>query len=63
MNRDIRVNAEAIRRAIEEYGSMAHLARELGVPLKTIQQWRNDEKPMPLKYYRKVLDLLAERGS
>jgi DNA-binding transcriptional regulator YiaG len=63
MNRDIRVNAEAIRRAVEEYGSMAHLARALGVPLKKLQEWRNDEKPMPLKYYRKILDLLAERGS
>jgi hypothetical protein len=62
MNRDIRVNADAIRRAVEEYGSMAHLARALDVPLKKLQQWRDDEKPMPLKYYRKILDLLAERG-
>lgn len=62
MNRDIRVNADAIRRAVEEYGSMAHLARALDVPLKKLQGWRDDEKPMPLKYYRKILDLLAERG-
>lgn len=61
MNRDIRVNAEAIRRAVEEYGSLAHLAQALGVSVKKLQEWRDGEKPMPLKHYRKILDLLAEK--
>ena len=61
MNRDIRVTAEAIRRAIEEYGSLAHLAMALGIPSKELQQWRDGERPVPLKYYRRILDLLADR--
>lgn len=61
MTRDLKSTADAVRRAIEEYGSAAHLATELGVGLPRLLRWRDGLEPMPLEAYEKLIELLAKR--
>ncbi len=61
MNRDLIPSPEEIYKAIEEYGSRAHLARALGVPVDRLRAWQLGEDVMPLHLYRALVDLVNQK--
>ena len=50
-----------LRRAVEEFGSEAHLARALGVTREQLQAWLKGSEEAPPEIYTAVFDLLSER--
>ena len=61
ISRDIKATAEALNRAAEEYGSLAHLARELGVGYERLKGWRKYPETMPIQTYYKLIEILGRR--
>jgi hypothetical protein len=61
MTRDLVPTTYAIRRAIEEYGSLAHLAEALNVSAQQLRAWRDGTEPMPLDLYHAMIDVVAAR--
>jgi len=59
ISRDIKATVEGIERAIEEYGSIAHLATALGVDLEQLRRWRAGDEVMPVKTYEKLIAVVA----
>lgn len=60
MGRDVKPTPEDISEAIEAYGSRAHLARALGVPVERLRAWQRGEEPIPLELYRLLIDLVSQ---
>jgi DNA-binding transcriptional regulator YdaS (Cro superfamily) len=52
---------ETLQRLVEEFGSVAHLARELGVSQADLLAWVRGDAPVPAEIYPQVLDLVASR--
>jgi CheY-like chemotaxis protein len=61
ISRDLKATTEGIDRAISEFGSLAHLARALGVVPDQLRAWRSGSEQMPLELYEAMLALAAER--
>jgi DNA-binding transcriptional regulator YiaG len=61
MTRDLTPTVAAIRRAIEEFGSLAHLADALGVSREEMEDWRWGRAEMPAEKYQQMLELVAGR--
>lgn len=64
---DIKPTLDGIRRAVEEFGSLAHLAREMGVDQANFEAWYSGAAEMPVEKYRDmlliVMDWKSRRGS
>jgi hypothetical protein len=58
MTSDLKTSAEAVQRAIEEFGSVAHLAEALGVDVAQLGRWRDGAEPMPLGVYGRMIELV-----
>jgi len=61
MTSDLKASAEAIQRAIEEFGSLAHLAEALGVDTAQLRRWKDGEELVPVAVYGRMIDLVAGR--
>ena len=61
MTRDLVPTTHAIRRAIEEFGSLVHLAEALKVSPQELRAWRDGTQPMPLDVYEAMIGLVAAR--
>jgi hypothetical protein len=56
MTRDLNPSLAAIRRLIEEFGSVAHLARAIDVTPDDINAWAAGARPIPQKKYLEMLE-------
>ena len=63
MTRDLVPTTYAIHRAIEEFGSLVHLADALNVSARQLRAWRDGKEAMPLDLYQAMIDLVASRKS
>ncbi len=61
MTNDLKAGAEAVRRAIEEFGSVAHLADALGVEVAQLRRWQDGEELVPLDVYGRMIELVVGR--
>ena len=61
MTRDLLPTPYAISRAIQEFGSMVHLADALNVSAEQLRAWRDGAEPMPVDLYQAMIDLVASR--
>ena len=61
MTRDLIPTTHAIRRAIEEFGSLVHLADALKVSPAQLRAWRDGTQPMPIEVYETMIGLVAAR--
>jgi predicted transcriptional regulator len=61
MTRDLSSTVAAIRRAIEEFGSLTHLAKALGVSREQLEAWRRGTAEMPVDKYEEMLEIVASR--
>ncbi len=61
MTRDLVPTTYAIRRAIEEFGSLVHLADVLNVAPAQLRDWRDGKEPMPVDLYQAMIDVVASR--
>jgi hypothetical protein len=61
MTRDLSPTVAAIRRAIEEFGSLVHLAEALGVSREEMEAWRSGAAEMPPDIYQRMLEIVAGR--
>ena len=59
MTRDLKPTRYDIRRLVEHYGSVAHLAVELGVTTTQMRAWLEGEKEIPLEHFEALLALVA----
>jgi len=59
MTRDLKGDAAAVCLAIEQFGSVAHLARALGVSQEELEAWRSGIAEMPPGTYHRLLELIA----
>ena len=60
MVRDLQPTLEGIRRAVEEYGSLAHLADATGVSAADLLAWYRGETKMPLETYQRMLTIVSD---
>ena len=61
MTRDLKATIAGIRRAVEEFGSIAHLAEAMNVSQQQLQKWLDGDDEMPLEQYRRMIELIAAR--
>ena len=59
MVRDVKPTREAIQRSVYEFGSIAHLARALGVTEAELSRWREEPDEMPLAKFLAMIELAA----
>ena len=56
MTRDLNPSPAAIRRLIDEFGSVAHLARAVEISTDELNAWAAGARPMPQKKYLEMLE-------
>ena len=61
MIRDLKPTREAIRRAVEEFGSISHLATAIGVSRDEFLSWLAGSSEMPLEKYELMLGVVASQ--
>ena len=61
MTRDLEPDAAAVRRAVEEFGSVAHLAHAISVSVEDVRAWLAGTVVIPAGKYQAMLDALAAR--
>jgi len=61
VTRDIKPTRDAIRLAVEEFGSIAHLARAIGVSRDEVLSWLAGACEMPLAKYEEMLETVASQ--
>ena len=62
MVRDVKPAREAIQRAVYEFGSIAHLARALGVTEAELSRWMEEPDEMPLAKFLAMIEVAAGRA-
>ena len=63
MTNDLTPSAASVRRLIEEFGSVAHLAKEIGVTTEELRAWAAGKQAVPQDKYLQMLEaVLARRG-
>lgn len=63
MSPDLKATPEAVRLLVEEYGSVAHLARTMDVTATQLKAWLEGTEAIPLERYRQMMDVVATRTS
>jgi hypothetical protein len=61
LTRDLKPTREAIWRAVEEFGSIWHLAVAMGVSRDEFLSWLSGKSEMPLEKYELMLEVLASK--
>jgi len=61
VTRDIKPTLAGIWRAVEEFGSIYHLAIAIGVSPEDLQSWLSGTAEMPLEKYELMLALVASQ--
>jgi len=61
MTRDLAPTVHDLRRLIEIYGSIVHLARAVGVAPDEMRTWLRGEKEIPRDYYEAILELVTKQ--
>jgi len=60
MTRDLKPTVHELRRLVEIYGSLVHLAHAVGVAADEMRTWLRGEKEIPPDYYEAILDLVTK---
>ena len=58
VNPDISPTPEVIERLIEQYGSLAHLADQLGVDIEQLKKWRDGAEKIPLSTFARLVEIV-----
>jgi hypothetical protein len=61
MTNDLTPSAASVRRLIEEFGSVAHLARAIGVTAADLRDWAAGKQPVPQDKYLEMLEAVLAR--
>ena len=61
MTRDIKPTREDIWRAVEQFGSISHLALAMGVSRDDFLSWLHGRSEMPLEKYELMLGVVASQ--
>jgi hypothetical protein len=61
VTRDLKPTRLAIRRAVEEFGSIYHLAKALEVTQDELLTWLAGSSDMPQETYEAMLEVVASR--
>jgi hypothetical protein len=60
MTRDLKPTAHDLKRLVEQYGSISHLARAIGVTRREMNEWLSGTKEIPIEYYDAFLALVTK---
>ena len=60
MTRDLEPTAHDLRRLVEHYGSISHLARAIGVTRHEMEEWLSGRREIPIEYYDACLALVTK---
>lgn len=60
MTRDLKPTVDDLRRLVEIYGSLAHLAHAVGVAADEMRTWLRGDKEIPSDYYEAILALVTK---
>jgi hypothetical protein len=60
MTRDLTPTRLDLWRLVEQYGSIVHLARAIGVTRDEMDEWLSGRKEIPIEYYDALLTLVGK---